>query len=184
MVMMKFMMNKKVYIYFLIGDNDIRYVGKTNNVIKRLTSHIYTSRKQNKTHKQRWINKLLKENKKIKLEIIDEVCESEWEFWETYWICQFKSWGFNLLNQTNGGDGGDVYSKMPKEQKEKFAEKISKLHKGKKRSKKTKENIKNAKIGSKNPMYGREISNNTKEKLSNSKKKYYEINDNINKGKK
>jgi len=33
MVMMKFMMNKKVYIYFLIGDNDIRYVGKTNNVV-------------------------------------------------------------------------------------------------------------------------------------------------------
>ena len=26
-------------------------------------------------------------------------------FWETYWISQFKTWGYNLINYTEGGDG-------------------------------------------------------------------------------
>jgi hypothetical protein len=32
-------------------------------------------------------------NKKPIIEVIDEVNINEWEFWEMYWICQFKSWG-------------------------------------------------------------------------------------------
>lgn len=38
------------------------------------------------------------------IEIIDEVPVSEWEFWEIYWISQFKTWGFDLTNGTEGGD--------------------------------------------------------------------------------
>ena len=29
--------------------------------------------------------------------------ENNWQFWETYWIAQFKNWGFNLTNLTSGG---------------------------------------------------------------------------------
>jgi hypothetical protein len=29
---------------------------------------------------------------------------NEWMFWETY-ISQFKTWGFDLINYTNGGGG-------------------------------------------------------------------------------
>lgn len=36
--------------------------------------------------------------------IIDETLE-DWKTLEQYWICQFKSWGFNLTNITNGGEG-------------------------------------------------------------------------------
>lgn len=30
---------------------------------------------------------------------------SDWVFWEQYWISQFKTWGFKLTNETNGGEG-------------------------------------------------------------------------------
>lgn len=40
-----------------------------------------------------------------KIEIIDEVSEDDWQFWETFWIAQFKIWGFNLVNLTIGGEG-------------------------------------------------------------------------------
>ena len=73
---------KDIIIYTLIDprDNQVRYVGKTNN-IKRLIRNDY----------------------KPIIEILDEVDEAEWEFWEKYWICQFKAWGFDLVNATDGG---------------------------------------------------------------------------------
>lgn len=37
--------------------------------------------------------------------LIDEVPDNEWRFWETYWIQQFKAWGFQLENKNNGGGG-------------------------------------------------------------------------------
>jgi hypothetical protein len=36
---------------------------------------------------------------------IDEVDKDHWKYWETYWIEQFKQWGFNLKNQNTGGGG-------------------------------------------------------------------------------
>jgi hypothetical protein len=36
----------------------------------------------------------------------------EWGFWEIYWINQFKTWGFELKNLTNGGDGGSLGVKL------------------------------------------------------------------------
>ena len=39
------------------------------------------------------------------MEVIDEVNLEMWEFWEQYYISLFKSWGFNLVNSTDGGGG-------------------------------------------------------------------------------
>ena len=48
---------------------------------------------------------LLKESVQPLLEVIDEVPDTEWIFWEQYYISLFKSWGFKLTNATAGGEG-------------------------------------------------------------------------------
>lgn len=39
------------------------------------------------------------------LEVLDEVSESEWQFWEREYIRVFKLIGMDLVNSTIGGDG-------------------------------------------------------------------------------
>jgi len=97
---------EKTNIYILIDprDNKVRYVGKANNIKERLRSHLNPARKH-QIHKKNWINSLKKEKLKPIIEIIDEVPKNNWQFWETYWISQFKNWGFDLINYTEGGDG-------------------------------------------------------------------------------
>ncbi len=78
-----------VKIYYLCENNGIPfYVGKTKNTLrKRETSHIFRLKKY------------------VKIQGIDEVEESEWKYWESYWIEQFKNWGFILENKNVGGGG-------------------------------------------------------------------------------
>ena len=101
-----------VLIYTLSdSDEKIRYVGKTKLYLKqRLYSHILESKNSTiPSHKKNWIKSLLLNNERPIIEVIDEVPESEWPFWEQYWIDQIKSWGFNLTNSTEGGKGGNGY---------------------------------------------------------------------------
>lgn len=97
---------KHTYIYILSDPEtqEIRYVGKTNNIKSRYKAHL-NKRHNIKSHKRNWIDSLLKKNLKPILEVIDVVPINEWIFWEQYWISQIKTWGFNLVNHTNGGDG-------------------------------------------------------------------------------
>lgn len=96
-------MTTQIYTLTDPNTNEIRYVGKANNPKTRYYQHCRISTK--KTHKTNWINKLLINKQKPIIEIIDTVPINEWIFWETYWISQFKAWGFNLVNNTHGGDG-------------------------------------------------------------------------------
>ncbi len=93
-------------IYVLIDPitNMIRYVGKANNVTQRYSAHLNRARKH-QVHKKNWIENLKKQGLKPIIEIIDIVPIDEWVFWETYWISQMKTWGFDLINYTKGGDG-------------------------------------------------------------------------------
>lgn len=95
-----------VYIYTLEHPitEEIRYVGKTKNPKMRFHNHCNKLHNE-KSHKRNWINKLKKEGLKPKMKILDEVLESEWKFWERFWINQLKQWNFNLVNHTSGGDG-------------------------------------------------------------------------------
>jgi len=78
----------KVYIYFLHKDNNIPfYIGKTINPLERLLEH-----------------KREKHPDSI-MEIIDEVSEDDYMFWESHYIWLFKSWGFDLENKNFGGGG-------------------------------------------------------------------------------
>lgn len=93
-------------IYLLIDprNNDVRYVGKANNVSQRYQAHLNRARKH-QIHKKNWVESLKREGLKPIIEVIDVVPINEWIFWETYWISQMKAWGFDLINYTLGGDG-------------------------------------------------------------------------------
>jgi hypothetical protein len=93
-------------IYVLVDPqtNLVRYVGKANNVPQRYKAHLNIARKH-QIHKLNWVNSLKNKGLKPIIEIIDVVPINEWVFWETYWISQFKTWGFDLINYTEGGDG-------------------------------------------------------------------------------
>ena len=88
-------------IYILIDpeNQQVRYVGKANNISERYKAHLNRARKH-QIHKLNWINSLRKKGLKPIIEVIDIVPINDWVFWETYWIAQFKAWGFKLVNYT------------------------------------------------------------------------------------
>jgi hypothetical protein len=94
----------KIYTLTDPRTNQVRYVGKTKQLLKFRFNNHYTLY-NHKYYKACWIKSLRSLNLKPIIEIIDEVEENNWKFWEQYWISQFKTWGFKLTNMTNGGDG-------------------------------------------------------------------------------
>lgn len=93
-----------VFIYELVDPITMttRYIGKTNNMQVRFSKHLYSA-KSNKTHVASWIRGLLIKNKTPIMHIVDVVLEQEWEFWEKHYISLYRSWGFDLVNLTDGG---------------------------------------------------------------------------------
>lgn len=122
-------------IYVLIDPrtNEVRYVGKANNVTQRYRAHLNRARKH-QTHKKNWLTQLKKEDLKPIMVIIDIVSIDDWQYWERYWISQMKQWGFNLVNYTNGGDGCTFSNQTS-------FKKGNKLWLGKKHSEETKRKI-------------------------------------------
>lgn len=109
-------MKYKIYTLKNPITNEIRYVGFTSakSVDIRLNSHIYEAKNTRVTTKNSsWIKSLLKKGIKPKIELLDEV-DDNWQFWEQYWIAQFKSWGFKLNNHTLGGEGNLGYKPTEK----------------------------------------------------------------------
>jgi hypothetical protein len=104
-------MKDNCYIYALVDlrDNSIRYIGKANNLNTRKKTHIRESINSNpgSTKKQDWIRKVYKSGFEIDIIEIDIIEKSNWQFWETFYIDLFKTWGFDLTNMTKGGDGVD-----------------------------------------------------------------------------
>ena len=107
---------ENVFIYTLKDPltEEIRYIGKTNNLKTRLSNHISRAIKNNSnSHKNNWIRKLLNNGNKPTIEILDEVPANNWEEYEIYWIEQFKNWGFKLLNTCTGGEGARTGPRKP-----------------------------------------------------------------------
>ena len=99
-----------IKIYILERNGIPFYVGKAKDSTRRKHSHRRTY------------------GLDIQSYVIDEV--EDWKFWESYWIEQFRCWGFKLENKNNGGGGPSNYTE---EQKQKMkgprpgtGEKISK----------------------------------------------------------
>ena len=137
------------YIYLVencYNDPNKVYIGKTKN-----------SRKTN--HKKTY-------GHDIKYTIIDQVDslnKKDWEPLETYWIEQFRQWGYEVMNQNKGGGGPITHSKESKI-------KISKAKKGKLFSTSHKNKISKNKKGCDVWSKGKQFSIEHKYKISNSKK--------------
>jgi len=96
---------KTNYIYILLEPTgEVRYVGKSVSPKDRYKKHLNEAKKRKSiTYKNNWIYSLLNKGLKPKMEIIDQI-DGEWEWLEKYWISQMKMWGFDLVNNTEGGE--------------------------------------------------------------------------------
>jgi hypothetical protein len=110
-------------------DSNKVYIGKTKDSNKHNRKY---------THKQTY-------GKQIFFTIIDSIeslNRKDWKLLESYWIEQFKNWGFILLNKNNGGGGPEFFDEVSKN-------KISKALIGQKRSQETRNKMSKASIGRK-----------------------------------
>lgn len=96
---------KTTFIYALCEPDTekIRYVGKSDRPKSRLSMHIHGSNGY-RSHLGHWIKSLISRGLRPKLEVLDEVPHSQWQFWEREYIRVFRSIGLALVNTTDGGD--------------------------------------------------------------------------------
>ena len=81
--------------------NEVRYIGKSTNVRKRLVSHCSDTKRKN-NYCTNWVRSL-KPLKPVILEL--EVTNQDWVEAEQFWISYFKWLGARLTNHTTGGEG-------------------------------------------------------------------------------
>jgi len=169
-------MNVKIYGLIEPITGQIKYIGKTKQLLqKRLSAHISECNKSN-TKKNTWLKSLKKNGLKPKIEELDLVLESEWEFWEQYWISQFKTWGFELKNTDEGGKGqsSEFMKKNNPMFKKKNRKKVSQSLKGNqfaKGFKHSEETRKKVSDNSSKFWLGKNRDQKTKNKISKTKSK-------------
>lgn len=98
---------KVVYIYCLKHPKtqEIRYIGKTTNIKRRLSQHIQDAKSHVSNRRTiNWICSLLKSKLKPVIEIIETCNENDWQEREIYWISYYKEKN-NLCNYHEGGLG-------------------------------------------------------------------------------
>jgi len=159
---MKILGQGETYIYCLIHNNDVKYIGKSDNPNQRFKEHLRKS-KYNKTYKDNWLTKLIKSSQIPELLILDIVPFVNFGFWEDFYIDLFKSFGFKLTNTAPGGRGGnfgDVVNKKISEKlkgriiNDEWRNNIKKGSIGRKHTKETLENFSKQRLGEGNSMYG------------------------------
>ena len=108
------------YIYGLyeVGiEEQIRYIGKSDNIKKRLHDHKYDNRST--SYKSCWIKSVLSKGGIIGAKVIAIVDSQNWKEKEKYYISEYRKY-HKLVNLTDGGDGTltNIYSKTLQECKE------------------------------------------------------------------
>ena len=99
-------MRNTTFIYGLYCPitNELRYIGKSNDVKSRLNSHRKNSKKLI-SEKDIWINSLIINGQSPLLRVIEEVKIEDWKCKEKFYIKYFLDNGCRLLNQCGGGNG-------------------------------------------------------------------------------
>lgn len=95
-----------IYIYTLIDPdtNMVRYVGKTDNPIRRYNKHINSHKYKGNLHICNWIRCLNKRNKYPIMKIIETANPYNWNIKEQHWIKFHLAIGCKLCNIVLGGD--------------------------------------------------------------------------------
>lgn len=102
---------KTTFIYALSDPdtNEIRYIGKANNIKYRLWSHLHEAKRDLRNlRKCNWIKSLMSKGKRPIISVVEEVPFEHWVEREIYWIAEFKARGCNLINMTDGGECGVI----------------------------------------------------------------------------
>ena len=172
------------YVYVIVNNiNRKIYVGKSNNPSKRWMRHKRIA--NNKEKYKKFFSYLHSALLKYKTEnfsffIIGKYIEENDAFiGEKFWISYLKEIECNLYNLTDGGEGvsgakinfginNSNYGKKITEERRKF---LSELAKNRKISKETRNKMSLSSMGDKNPFYGKNHTQESKDKISKSKVK-------------
>ena len=94
-----------VYIYALIDPDtdEVRYVGKTENLRKRLTEHCNITKV--KTAKDKWVASLIMQGKRPKMTVLKECTPDTWQESEKRLIAHYRSVSPLVVNTSDGGFG-------------------------------------------------------------------------------
>ena len=107
----------RIYFYTLIDPftGKIRYIGQTVDPGNRFRNHIYEAKKNNKTHKERWIMQLIRKNSKPIMSIVTEedMTKDEANTFETEMIQFYKDEGHDLLNVEDRGRNNPIIETTP-----------------------------------------------------------------------
>lgn len=101
--------HKRTYVYALCDPDtgDVRYIGKTVDVRRRLYRHRHEN---DGSYRARWLAKLTSAGQSPVFKLLEVVEVGEnWAAVERRWIRDGRAAGWPLTNTTNGGDGMDGY---------------------------------------------------------------------------
>lgn len=99
-------MQTAIYILICPIDGHVKYVGKSNDPVRRLKDHMLDFRvRLGEFRKVKWLSDLHKKNMKPQIQVVDVVDTTEWKYWEKWWIQYMRSLGFSLFNDKRGGNG-------------------------------------------------------------------------------
>lgn len=99
-----------IRIYSLIDPRnlEIRYIGKTRKEVEsRLIEHISKARKSPTTHRDKWINSLIRLGLKPEIKVIEYCTKDIWQDREIYWISYYRGI-HSLTNHSDGGGGSNL----------------------------------------------------------------------------
>lgn len=103
-----------IYVLYEIGKEDnIKYIGKSNNPKSRFRCH---RNEKSNNKKSCWIKSVYKRGSEIKYKVLKVVKYENWEEEEIKLINEYLNNGFNLKNDDIGGKGGKLkYNKSYEE---------------------------------------------------------------------
>lgn len=168
----------KEFIYVLADprSGEIKYVGKTINLSQRYKQHIRAAQNCGDSYvnkRLKWIAKLLENGFEPIMQVIDIVPENEdWRNYERGWVEFFRMVGCALLNTAPAGGGWVPGTKHSEETKER----IRKAMIGREIDEEWRQNISEACKGRTPWNKGQSRREETKRKISETKKKQYEEN--------
>lgn len=107
----------RIFFYVLKDpvSNKIRYVGQTVNPDNRRRNHTYEAKKNNRTHKERWIVQLIRKNLLPIFEVVWEevMVAKEANDFETFMIQYYKDIGCDLTNTEDRGRNNPIVETTP-----------------------------------------------------------------------